>query len=182
MNDRGPTFEDEFDDDERTVELETAGHGGDTESLQSVTSEVSSKQCTKDGSPNGNNVAVEQAWQNLMSAVPRAAYADGDNIRPAHDLSHAMPKPEAFDRVVRSIRPAGVADHAIDTIAGTWRDAIYRPLEELPGLLDVNVGHLAEEWVGDDFDAFSDVVAETVKIRSEEHTSELQSRGHLVCR
>src|SRR3712207_7738960 len=42
--------------------------------------------------------------------------------------------------------------------------------------------HLRELWVGEAFALGKDRAGDVAKLRSEEHTSELQSRQYLVCR
>src|SRR5690625_6767410 len=62
--------------------------------------------------------------------------------------------------------------------------------DELYGLIIIEFLFVLTEY-DDDFDALFDAILEAeekeniediIKNRSEEHTSELQSRGHLVCR
>jgi hypothetical protein len=164
---RGPTFEDEFEADTKPVELETLGHAGDTQTLQSVNTQSQSSSCGQDGCPLKNNVEVETAWQNLMSAVPFSAYADGSNLYPENDLSHAMPKKSDLDRIIRSIRPDGCAEHALDALSDAWHTDVYEKLSELPGLLGTYTSQLAEEWTGDDFDAFEKSIEDLIKIAQE---------------
>src|SRR5690625_6772785 len=56
--------------------------------------------------------------------------------------------------------------------------------ELLPASFEFNVDLLQENGFEDfgDIPNEIDVIPEDVLLRSEEHTSELQSRGHLVCR
>src|SRR5690625_6903373 len=63
-------------------------------------------------------------------------------------------------------------------VVGRWRET-YEELdtERAQTLLDAfGVGELAERMFG------TLSTGERKRVRSEEHTSELQSRGHLVCR
>ncbi|MEV3938313.1 hypothetical protein AB0K52_20345 [Glycomyces sp. NPDC049804] len=165
MSDRGPTFDDQFEADTKPVKLENLGHSGDAQTLQNINSQSSSSTCGEDGCPLKNNVEVETAWQNLMSAVPRADDADGSNIRPENDLSHAIPVD--LDRIIRSVRPEGAADHALDSLSTAWDDSVVIPLADLPGLLQTYTTQLSEEWTGDDFDALEKNVEELIKIAQE---------------
>jgi uncharacterized protein YukE len=167
VSDRGPTFEDEFEAETKPAELETLGHAGDTETLQGINTQSQSSSCGEDGCPLKNNVEVETAWLNLMSAVPRARAADGSTLRPKNDLSHALPSQADLDRIIRSIRPDGCEEHALDGLSSAWDEDVVRKMSELPGLLQTYTGQLAEEWTGDDFDSFEENVEEMVKIAQE---------------
>jgi uncharacterized protein YukE len=167
VSDRGPTFEDEFEAETKPAELETLGHAGDTQALQSVNSRSQGSTCGEDGCPLSNNVEVETAWQNLMSAVPRARAADGSTLQPKNDLSHALPKQSDLERIIRSLRPDGCEEHALDSLSIAWDDDVVKTLGDLPGLLQTYTGQLAEEWTGDDFDSFEKNVEEMIKIAQE---------------
>jgi hypothetical protein len=167
VSDRGPTFDDQFEADTKPATLETIGHSGDAQTLQSINTASSSSTCGEDGCPLKNNVEVETAWQNLMSAIPYAAYADGSTLQPENNLSHALPKQSDLDRIIRSIRPAGCEEHALDSISKAWHDEVVGKLQELPGLLGTYTTQLAEEWTGDDFDALEKNIEDLVKIAQE---------------
>src|SRR5690625_5308173 len=62
-----------------------------------------------------------------------------------------------------------------------WKDGLTSPMSLLPYKTGAFVAQGSEIFFLDDADG--DGAAETrIPLRSEEHTSELQSRGHLVCR
>src|SRR3989449_4995725 len=76
---------------------------------------------------------------------------------------------EAIDRAQFTLRPRRLSPAALETLAII---AYRQPV----GRLEV------DEIRGVDSDAVIDKLAERGLVRSEEHTSELQSRLHLVCR
>src|SRR3712207_7547912 len=90
---------------------------------------------------------------------------------------------DRLEPVVRQVGPAGVAD--VDLAAeGTGPvEEGQHPLGHLPvvadvaGQDDVDADRVPAEDVAGDADP-----ADAVEARSEEHTSELQSRQYLVCR
>ncbi|WP_168801752.1 hypothetical protein [Glycomyces buryatensis] len=179
MSDRGPTFEDEFEAETKPAELETLGHSGDTQTLEGLNSASQGQSCDGDGCTLSNNIEVETKWQNLMSAVPRAEGADGSNLYPENDLSHALPSQTDLNRLIRSVRPDGARDHALDSIAIAWDDSVVKQLSELPGLLGSYTSQLAEEWTGDDFDTFEKNIEDMVKIAQEVVDSSTEIRDML---
>ncbi|MFC4333830.1 hypothetical protein [Salininema proteolyticum] len=102
-----------------------------------------------------------------MSAIPVGEKAGGDNIRPDHDLSHAMPNPEIFNNIVRSLRPAGCEVHALDILADSWYADVFQKISTFPGDLRVATSQLSEEWVGDDYDNLEKKIEDTIKIAQE---------------
>src|SRR5437870_8352332 len=67
--------------------------------------------------------------------------------------------------------PALVSNHVVDLVSR------YKP-EELPSTLTSYIRNRGQY----DYRHHCEVESDNAKFRSEEHTSELQSRGHLVCR
>lgn len=167
MNDRGPTFDDEFEPAPEQIQLDTTGHGGDQQVLDAANSQSQRSTCGDDGCPQSNDIEVEMAWQNLMSAIPKERFAHSSNIAPEHAMSHAMPKPEDFERVIQSLRPDGCESFALDEVGNAWRTDVLTRLQDLPGLLQTYTAQLNEEWTGDDFDALESSIEETMKIAQE---------------
>src|SRR5690625_6966647 len=72
---------------------------------------------------------------------------------------------------------------------GTFLEAFHRYIDKLEktAFIGVHTGHLGfyADWTSDEVEKLVIEIAKTpfqVVERSEEHTSELQSRGHIVCR
>src|SRR5690625_6729065 len=76
-----------------------------------------------------------------------------------------QPGPERLDELADRVRSAGLA-------VTLERDA---ELADLPQAVGMSLFRLVQE-------ALTNVLKHAGPQRSEEHTSELQSRGHLVCR
>src|SRR5690625_5681829 len=63
------------------------------------------------------------------------------------------------------------------TMVSVWVNILLSILQLLVGILAKS-----QALIADAVHSFSDLIADGIVLRSEEHTSELQSRGHLVCR
>src|SRR5690606_41678357 len=100
------------------------------------------------------------------------AYRRGRSPRPAlfSFLSRHTPPPESYTLSLHDALPIFLADHEVVAIQD--------------GITGANKAdaHLAHVQYGRDYEADEVVDIRTVVERSEEHTSELQSRENLVCR
>jgi hypothetical protein len=135
----------------------------DETAIQEVEQSVSGHQCDEDGCSLGDHPA-QKYWEKLMSAVPVRDSADASYIRPKEVDKLAMPKDEHFTKVVEAMRPPGCADHALDWISKHFDEKIYMPWESFPDELRAKTESLSKDWVGDDFDAFSETIQATVEL------------------
>src|SRR5207253_6650178 len=110
----------------------------------------------------------------------RATAGRGVRARTTPGSSAARQRPRRRPRASRG-EPSSLLRTGT-TRAARWGDAVrYRccpmPLSRPPALARVVVDKFGGSVLRRPED-----IAEAVQVRSEEHTSELQSRGHLVCR
>src|SRR3989442_5736466 len=69
--------------------------------------------------------------------------------------------------------------HPVDADTRAFADALVRGTKTNQAKIDQVLSQFAEHW---DLERMSVVDRNILRLRSEEHTSELQSRPHLVCR
>src|SRR5437660_1030494 len=112
---------------------------------------------------NSSHVAISYAVF-CLSRAHRALHSFP--TRRSSDLSHRIANPDAFPRVLVFDKWTGNSDGRQAVFVQRQGQRAYRAVF-------IDQGHCfnAGEW------NFPDML-----VRSEEHTSELQSRGHLVCR
>src|SRR5690625_5796201 len=105
--------------------------------------------------------------------------ATGNNIGVAIKINGAisitMPRSNKITRII-SIVMASFGEKLIivsDTIAGTFNKASNQPNADEAPIRNKTIANVLKVRCK---------ITPILEIRSEEHTSELQSRGHLVCR
>src|SRR5207253_11499516 len=90
-----------------------------------------------------------------------------------------------YTTLFRSLRESGSLEQDADVVLFIYRDELYNPESPDRGTAEIIVAKHRNGPTGSVHLAFVDrytLFANMPKgVRSEEHTSELQSRGHLVC-
>src|SRR5437660_6646054 len=66
-------------------------------------------------------------------------------------------------------------------IVAVLRNAEKEPLFSVKERVEM-LSEVTKQWTSVEIDVFDGLLVDYARKRSEEHTSELQSRGHLVCR
>src|SRR5207253_5350232 len=92
---------------------------------------------------------------------------------PPLSLHDALPIFDRLDRLVPGGRRQAVLIRVTPGVRGDTHEAISTGQVDSKFGLSIGDARAATERVG---------AADHLELRSEEHTSELQSRGHLVCR
>jgi hypothetical protein len=115
--------------------------------------------CGTSGCPNPAEDPAEIAWVKLMSAVPTVGQTRGMTTART-DIP--LPGDQEIGAIVDSIRPANADDYSMERIMENWQD--FRiSLAELPGTIETGLSTLAEDWKGEDYDAFEEQVGKVVK-------------------
>src|SRR5437870_8913586 len=108
--------------------------------------------------------------EQIRAALVRAAQADSDVTGAAYLGSAAADRLDDWSDIDLALCVSH--DAALDDVIAAWTARMYRDHEAIAHC-DVRRGETL-------YRVF--LLRNTLQVRSEEHTSELQSRGHLVCR
>src|SRR5690625_6641282 len=100
----------------------------------------------------------------------------------------AMSKAAVYDQLVSEHGeqfPEDAAQYAMDNLNADWKENALIKAETYADEMAMSSDAIYDQLVSDHGEQFTKEEAQyaiELLLRSEEHTSELQSRGHLVCR
>ncbi|WP_026923366.1 hypothetical protein [Glycomyces arizonensis] len=122
---------------------------GDTSSLEAGGSRAG---CSAGACPHPTAHPAEADWQQLASAVPVPEQLY--RFKPRCE-GMAYPTEEDFRSAVRAVRPEAPDGFSLQRLREGWTGEVAARVGEWPERVRSKLAALAENWAGDDFDAFA---------------------------